>query len=123
MKRFHKKVYFPNNAEQKLQELTAYLNKQKSWFYSQHCLDNLKYRVNNAKEILLYIKDLQLNYKDIFEYYEDNTGIKKAVYKIDYKKIFDLCLVVSEYKKIVTIYVNSKGDNHATLKKELYVSN
>jgi len=121
MKRYHKKVYIPDNDIKKLQGFTCILNNKK-WLYSKHSIDNLKYRTYNIKEILLYIRDLYLDYKDIFEYYTGDKGdIQKAVYKVDYKGLFDLCLVISDNKTIVTIYINVKGDNHDTLDKGLYV--
>ena len=46
-----------------------------------------------------------------------NWGLKSIL-----TKIYDIILVVSDRKTIVTIYVNAKDDNHLTLKKELYVS-
>ena len=123
MNRFHEKVYFPDNARQKLKVFTDRLNSIDNWSYSRHSIDNLKYRVNNIKGILVYLKNLKLNSEQVFEYYEDITGIKKAVYKIDFQGIYDLCLVISDVKNIITIYINSKGDNHSTLNKGLYVSN
>jgi len=120
MKRYHCKVFYPDNAKARLRSFTEALQGL-TWQYSRHTLQNLKYRSYNVKDILLYIKDLKLDSKDIFEYYADNTGIKKAVYKIDYKGLFDLCIVISDIKNIVTIYINSKNDNHDTLNKNLYV--
>lgn len=123
MNRYHKKVYFPNNAGQKLQAFTDRLNNIENWSYSRHSIDNLKYRVNNIKDILVYLKNLKLDSEQIFEYYEENTEIKKAVYKIDFQGVYDLCLVISDVKNIITVYVNSKGDNHTTLNRGLYVKN
>lgn len=120
MKRYHIKVYYPNSAKKSLRAFTEALQ-SRAWQYSRHALENLKYRSYNVKDILLYIKGLKLDSNEIFEFYSDNTGIKKAVFKIDYKGIFDLCIVISDKKKIVTIYINSKNDNHDTLDRGLYV--
>ena len=118
MKRYHKKVYFPITAEKDLQLFTNKLNSL-SWQYSNHSLDNIKYRIIDIEKLLLYIRDLNLNYKDIFEYYID-TDILKACYRINYNKDIDIILVINENKKIVTIYLNSAEDNHYTLKENLY---
>jgi len=122
MKRYHKKVYYPDSSKVDLEGFIKGLEGL-AWQYSRHTLENLKYRSYNTKDILLYIKDLKLDYNDIFEYYADDTGIKKVVFKIDYKGLFDLCLVISGSKKIITIYINSKNDNHDTLDRGLYVKN
>ena len=121
MQRYHKKVYFPENSKVKLKNFTDRLNTI-DWQYTKHSIDNLKWRCYDIKDILLFIKALKLNYSDVFEYYVNNTGdIIKAVYRTNYKGIFDLCLVVDDIKNIVTIYVNSLEDKHNTLDKNLYV--
>ena len=116
MKRYHKKVYFP--IEDSLQVFTDSLN-NKQWLYSKHCIDNIKYRVSNMQGLLLFIKDLKLDYNNIFEYYQ-SQDIEKACFRIAYKKDIDIILVVSKDKNIITIYVNSKDDLHFTLRKEMY---
>ena len=117
MNRYHIKLGF-NHIEQ-LKDLTEQLN-LKNWLYSEHCLDNLKYRFLDLKGILLFIKGIELRAENIFEYYEDNGKIIKLCYRISYDNLQDIILVVTPEKKIVTIYINSVGDNHITLKKELY---
>ena len=117
MNRYHIKLGF-NHIEQ-LRDLTEQLN-LKNWLYSEHCLDNLKYRFLDLKGILLFIKGIELRAENIFEYYEDNGKIIKLCYRISYDNLQDIILVVTPEKKIVTIYINSVGDNHITLKKELY---
>jgi len=103
-----------------LKDFTCQLNVIK-WQYTRHTLDNIKWRLYNIQDILLYIKALQLDYNDIFEYYaSDNGTISKACYRVNYKGLFDLILVISSEKNIVTIYVNSQGDNHETLDKGIY---
>jgi len=120
MKRYHKKVYFPDNSKIKLKKFTDNVNLKK-WQYTSHSLDNLKYRAYNIKDILLFIRGLQLDYNNIFEYYVNDKGeILKAVYRINYKNNFALCLVISENKSLVTLYVNSLDDNHITLNEKLY---
>ena len=123
MKRYHKKVYIPNSDIKKLQDFTCKLNGI-AWKYSRHSIDNLKWRTYDIKDILNYIKALQLDYEAIFEYYKDNRGdIIKAVYRVDYRGLYDLILVISDIKSLITIYINAKNDNHNTLNKNLYVRN
>ena len=116
MKRYHKKVYFPENNG--LKEFNNTLNAL-NWKYSTHCLENLKHRVIDVEDLLLYVKDLSLKFEDIFEYYEDKI-IEKACYRIHYKGSIDIILVVNQIKSIITIYINDSEDKHYTLKKELY---
>lgn len=117
MNRYHIKLGF--NHISQLKDLTEQLN-LKNWTYSEHCLDNLKYRFIDLKGILLFIKDIKLKAENIFEYYEENEKIIKLCYRITYNDLQDIILVITPDKKIVTIYINSIGDNHITLKKELY---
>jgi len=123
MKRFHKKVYMPIDSKAKIQNFTDKLN-DIAWKYSAHALDNIKHRAVDNRAILLHIKGLTLSASDVFEYYADDKGeILKAVYRIDFEGFFDLCLVISKEKNLVTIYINTKKDNHDTLDKHLYVKN
>ena len=119
MLRYHKKIYFPDTAEKDLSEFTNKLNKL-NWGYTAHSIDNIKYRVIDNKSILLFIRDLKLDSKNIFEYYADDNGIIKTCYRIPYMDNMDIILVLSECKEIITIYLNSNTDLHYFLKQELY---
>lgn len=119
MKRYHKAVNFPETDKNKLQLLNDKLNSL-SWSYTSHCLDNLKYRVINIKELLIYINSLTLTIDNIFEYYINNDDIIKVCYRIQYTKDIDIILVVNQDKKIITIYLNNTTDNHVTLKRYMY---
>ena len=119
MLRYHKKIYFPDNAENDLSEFTNKLNKLQ-WRYTSHSIDNIKYRVIDNKSILLFIRDLKLDSKNVFEYYADDNGIIKICYRIPYMDNMDIILVLSECKEIITIYLNSNTDLHYFLKQELY---
>jgi len=117
MNRYHKKIFFPVSDE--LKNFNDDILK-KQFSYSKHCLDNLKYRFINNKEVLLYIKNCTLNYADIFEYYKENNIIIKACYRINYKNNLDFIIVIDKNKTIITIYLNNKTDEHETLKQEIY---
>ena len=119
MNRYHIKLGFDQSHIKGLQDITEQLN-NRDFSYSDHCLDNLKYRFIDLKGILLFIKGIELRAEHIFEYYEENGKIIKLCYRITYNNLQDIILVVTSEKKIVTIYINSVGDNHITLKKELY---
>lgn len=117
MLRYHKTIYFPD-----IQELSALNERLNSltWRYTQHCLDHLKSRVINQFALLSHIKELQLNKDDIFEYYKrDDEFIEKVCYRLKFNE-YDVILVLSWQKEIITIYLNAKEDNHETLNKKLY---
>jgi len=119
MLRYHKKVYFPESDKNKLENITKNLNIL-NWQYSRHTLDNLKFRSIDIEDILLFIKNITLEYHQIFEYYKYREGIEKICYRISYNDYDDIILVLNENKLIITIYLNSKNDKHETLKENLY---
>ena len=119
MNRYHIKLGFEAGYISQLKELTEQLN-NRAFSYSEHCLDNLKYRFLDLKGILLFIKGVELRAENIFEYYEENGKIIKLCYRINYNSLQDIIIVLTPEKKIVTIYLNSNNDSHLTLKKELY---
>ena len=119
MYRYHRKIYFPHID--KLRELNNKLN-IKAWKYSVHALENVKYRIADIENMLNFIKNITLEENQIFEYYKLYNNIEKLCYRIAYDNTFDIVLVLSNDKSIITIYLNNKDDNHDTLKKELYQS-
>lgn len=119
--RYHKKVFFPSEHLTEINRLTERLNSL-NFKPSSHCLDNLKHRIIDIKALLLFIKALRLNPSEVFEYYTEEKEIFKLCYRINWNES-DLILVLSKDKEIITIYLNSKEDNHETLKKELYQTN
>ena len=118
MKRYHRKIYFPDI--EKLKKLnSSFIGK--SFSYSRHAIDTMKYRHTDTQKILQYIKDTELNADDIFEYYKnDNGDIVKVCYRISYTQNNDIILVVSSQKNIVTVYTNEKNDDHVTLNGGIY---
>lgn len=120
MKRYHEKIYFPD--KEKLSSFCSRLNGQ-NWKFSYHAISQLKNRLNNLEAVLLYIKDVVLCPADIFEYYKrEDDFIEKACFRLSYLQ-YDVILVISDNKTIITVYINQKGDSHFTLKKELYCLN
>jgi len=123
MLRYHKDVLFKAEDLKALQGFNDDINRL-NWQYTKHCLDNLQHRILDLKSLLLYVKNLTLNWQDIFEFYkEDLSGyILKACYRINWQGKIDIILVVDTDKTILSIYVNSAEDKHETLKKELYIN-
>ncbi len=123
MKRYHIKVFTKAQHQDKLISFTYKLNNMQ-WKYTSHCLDNLKLRALDLKQLLYWIKtELRLDYNDIFEFYTDDfDNIIKVCYRIPYNKTIDVILVIGHNKQIITLYYNSKNDKHYTLRKEIYVN-
>lgn len=121
--RYHIKVFTKPEHITDLQSITANLNRQ-AWRYSIHCLDNLKYRAIDIEGVLLFIKGIQLEPEQIFEYYtsDSDQNIEKICYRLPYNKGIDIILVVNQDKEIITLYMNAKEDKHETLKRELYIN-
>lgn len=120
MKRYHVKVYIPDNDKIRLDVITKSMRFM-PWRYTSHTLDGLKYRSIRPEDVLLFIKKMTLDAGNIFEYYTDDAGhIVKMCYRIKYTAGTDLIIVVSHKKEIITIYLNESIDNHITLNKELY---
>jgi len=119
MNRYHYLIGFNPEHISQLKELTEQLN-SKEWLYSDHCLDNLKYRAIDLRGILLFIKGIKLDYSQVFEYYAEELKVIKLCYRITYNNLQDIILIITPEKRIITIYINSANDLHDTLKKELY---
>jgi len=120
MKRYHKKVRFPDADLPKLNELVDRFNAIEKFGYSDHCLEHLKYRAIDNMAVLNFIKDVWFEADQIFEYYTLDDIIEKACFRLPYNKGIDLIVVLSKEKVIVTIYVNSAEDKHETLNTSLY---
>jgi len=121
MLRYHKAVYTELGHWQKLADFTEKLNGL-NWQYSRHCLDNIKSRAIDIEGLLRFIKGVRLEAGAIFEYYlDEKTGEPiRVCYRIAEPAGLDIILVMGEDKEIITIYLNSRGDNHETLRRELY---
>jgi hypothetical protein len=122
MLRYHKKVFIPDEHINLLATFTNIVN-GRTWTYSAHCMDNIKYRLNTVElsKLLTFIKTQTLRVEDIFEYYLDGQGIAKSCYRISYTRGLDIILVVSDTKNLITIYLNDSEDSHVTLHRNLYV--
>jgi len=121
MLRYHKQVYIDSKALEQLKIFNNRLNGI-DWNYTAHCIGNIKNRVLNLESCLRFIKGLELQAGQIFEFYTDDTGdIIKVCYRIEWEKLSDIILVIGYDKEIITIYINSRTDKHDTLKKDLYI--
>lgn len=120
MKRYHQKICFPEQYDKELNSLTDGFNSGKKFKYTTHAYFNLKQRFDYMGILKYLAYGIVFNKHDIFEYYTDDNMIVKICYKMGYDGTNDLIIVLDRHKTIITVYLNSKGDNHSTLKNELY---
>ena len=118
MARYHDRVNFPTEHIKDLEILNDELNGMR-WSFSSHCLESLELRVLDMESLLNFISVLKLDAEWIFEYYTREEEIVKVCYRVAYD-LYDFILVLNNQKKIVTIYINSKDDEHETLNKDIY---
>jgi len=121
--RFHKQIYFPESDKQSLVDFTKKVN-TKHWRVLAHSLERVRedLTLGSLEKLMIFIKPLKLENKNIFEYYSTNGEIDKICYRINYSQYQDIILVVGRYKELITVYFNETNDEHITLRKELYVT-
>ena len=122
MKRYHKKIYFPNTENLKQ---FCYMLNNLNWAYTSHSLEKVKIQteIKDLEALLLFIKHNlgKLETKNIFEFYADELGnIEKICYRVNYSKHNDIILVIGKNKQLITVYFNTVDDYHYTLKEYLY---
>ena len=124
MKRYHKEVGFPEVHLSRLAELNEKFNSGKRFGRTKHAFHRLNQRFDYASILNYLANKVKFDVENVFEFYVDNDVIQKVCYKIEYPttpyETQDLILVLTKDKAIVTLYINATGDNHKTLKRELY---
>ena len=124
MERYHKAIGFPKEYQQELIDLISKFNETKKYGRTGHAHHRLNERFDYINILNYLANKVKFNYEQVFEFYADKKVINKICFKIDYPtspyESQDLILVLTRDKAIITLYINAKGDNHATLKKELY---
>ena len=83
--------------------------------------------LDKFRNVINYLANkVSFNYGQIFEYYTEDNKVSKICFKIEYRTspytVQDLIIVLTNKKDIVTLYINATGDNHSTLKRELYTT-
>lgn len=116
MQRYHKDLFFPVSNDLKI--LVNELNGER-FKASSHSIERIKEKSDIAI-IGNFLKSVKLDEKNIFEYYKEGGFIKKVCFRIPFNQLQDLILVLSDNKRIVTVFFNTKQDNHSTLNKEAY---
>jgi hypothetical protein len=127
-KRYHKEVGFDKSHQQDLIDLIHKFNEAKRFGRTTHAFHRLNERFDYVSILNYLANEVEFDYGQVFEYYvkEESNLISKICFKIEYRtspyEVQDLILVLTRKKDIVTLYINSTGDNHSTLKRELYAT-
>ena len=124
--RYHKEVGFDKNHQQDLIDLIHKFNSEKRFGRTTHAFHRLNERFDYVGILNYLANKVEFHYGQVFEYYvkKESNLISKICFKIEYQtspyQTQDLILVLTRAKDIVTLYINATGDNHRTLKTELY---
>lgn len=127
-KRYHKEVGFNKEHQQDLIDLIHKFNEVKRYGRTTHAFHRLNERFDYSSILNYLANKVEFNYGQVFEYYvkEESNLISKICFKIEYRtspyEVQDLILVLTRKKDIITLYINKTGDNHSTLKRELYTA-
>ena len=122
MTKYHKKIYFPQEHDKKLENFTQYLNTKKHFKFSNHAKTQFYNRVRDIKYFHDFLANINLKIDDIFEYKIENDNIVNAVYRIKYNKNADIIFSLTKDKLIITFYFNNDKDFHKTLNYKEYAS-
>ena len=124
MERYHRDLGIPEVHLKRLESLNEKFNSSKRFGRTTHAFHRLNQRFDYVSILNHLANKIVFKVEDVFEIYVENDVVQKVCYKIDYRtspyESQDLILVLTKDKAIVTLYINAKGDNHKTLKKELY---
>jgi len=87
-------------------------------YFSSHSIQRLRER--GESHLQGKILSIQLNPEDCFEYYLDDYGVKKAVFRCHFDTKRDIVLVVAREGLICSMWWNNRNDHHKTLDRRLY---
>lgn len=107
---YHKDVYIPPKYQD--YQFAALLK------YSRHAMREASADKRGAIRLPKVIDSRNAT---LIELEVDNDKVVKVVYRVDYNDKHDLCLVVVPDDRFVkTVWLNDRGDNHGTLRRERY---
>ena len=120
MKRFHRDVYFPSTSYDDLLLFCKRVN-AKEITRSAHADDKISDYPFQLQVDVEFALSSWLDPEMVFEYYvTDDGNIEKACFRFELSVTHDLIAIITNDGMLVTCYVNSKRDFHATLSKNLY---
>ena len=114
MTRYHKALYFPPTIRPDLVEFVANLPVLR---LSKHAEQQVAEEENRNRPIT---PPTTLNPSTCFEVYIETGRIEKAVFRVKTNAQYDTIYVVSRLGIVITLWSNSRDDNHQTLNPNLY---
>lgn len=87
-------------------------------FFSNHSIIRLRER--GESHLQGRILAIPLRPENCFEYYLDDDGVKKAVFRCPFDAKRDIVLVVAREGLICSMWWNNKGDYHKTKDRRFY---
>lgn len=127
--RFHKSIYFPDWAENSLNEFISEISGGSGLSFSVHALTRvIEYTDEYGKSLLRFliksIKKNPLDINEIFEFYSSGEQVKRVCFRcLSEELAVDLILVISRDSTVITVFVTKKGDNHENMNQNLYTKN
>ena len=125
--RFHREIFFPANYDSSMKTFVEEIMSLGPLTFSLHSIEKIvDYSFEYGKNFFQYlVKTVRRNSLDpekVFEFYSGKDGkITKACFRYTFDEFpVDIIMVVSANGVVITMYISNKGDNHATLNKNLY---
>lgn len=125
--RFHRDIFFPGSYDSSMKTFVEEIMALGPLTFSLHSVEKIAdYFFEYGKNFLQYlVKTVRRNSLDpekVFEFYSGKDGkITKACFRYTFDEFpVDIIMVVSANGVVITMYISNKGDNHATLNKNLY---
>ena len=118
LKKYHKEIGFLPCHVGEAKGLIASL-KYRNLSFSVHALQELGKEIEAVK-IGQVLVNYELNFNDCFEIATFQNRIEKLCFRIKSNE-FDIIAVFSREKTLITAWINSCADNHATLDTSAYL--
>lgn len=108
--KYHKNIFLPPEA--KALEFAAFVS------YTRHAQEAAK---NDRYGRIKLPKVFDTRKGQLIEAVVEGGRVAKALYRLEYDALHDLCMVVlPDTCKVLTVWLNKKTDEHRTLDEEAY---
>jgi hypothetical protein len=118
MYKYHKQIGYNPQDIKALISLCENLN-TRQFKITSHAINQIKDKGLPIESIGLFLKDYKINYNDIFEYKKDDF-IKQIGIRKNLNSQWDIILILSSDKSIITLWFNNANDKHYTLNVNEY---
>lgn len=86
--------------------------------YTEHAIKASK---NDRYGDIILPKHIDIKKATLIEMEVIDNVMVKGVYRIEYNELYDLVLVITNFRVVKTVWLNSKEDKHATLDESKYI--